>query len=173
MTIQARKILILGGSGSGKSYLAEKLGSMLNIPVNHLDVLYWKPNWTKPKREDWQKIMDELCREESGIIDGYYESTFLQRLTWCDMVIYLDFPTSVLLWNIVKRYVRVLLGFEKRHTIAPGCNEKLDWLFLHWVATFNKKNRGVIHAYLKESEKNIVILKCRKEVNSFLESFDK
>lgn len=37
-----QKITILGVPSSGKTTLANKLGSVLNIPVTHLDKIFWK-----------------------------------------------------------------------------------------------------------------------------------
>lgn len=39
-----KRIMLIGSGGSGKSTLARELGEKLNIPVYHLDVLFWKPN---------------------------------------------------------------------------------------------------------------------------------
>ena len=39
------KITIIGPSGSGKSTLAKQLGDFYEVPVIHLDSLYFNPNW--------------------------------------------------------------------------------------------------------------------------------
>ncbi|MDJ0568280.1 MAG: shikimate kinase [Pleurocapsa sp. MO_192.B19] len=35
----------MGSCGAGKSTLARTLGEKLNLPVIHLDVYYWQPEW--------------------------------------------------------------------------------------------------------------------------------
>ena len=40
-----QRIIIIGCGGAGKSTLARKLGEVLDLPVVHLDQLFWKPNW--------------------------------------------------------------------------------------------------------------------------------
>ena len=55
-TNNMKKIVILGCAGCGKSTLAKKLGSQLNIPVLHLDTIYWKANW---KEEDSQIFLEK------------------------------------------------------------------------------------------------------------------
>jgi len=39
------RVLIIGGNGCGKTTLAQKLASKLELPLIHLDVLYWRDNW--------------------------------------------------------------------------------------------------------------------------------
>ena len=41
-TNNMKKIVIVGCAGCGKSTLAKLLGSNLNLPVFHLDTIYWK-----------------------------------------------------------------------------------------------------------------------------------
>lgn len=36
-----KRIAIIGCGGSGKSYLARQLGAALELPVTHLDALYY------------------------------------------------------------------------------------------------------------------------------------
>ena len=36
-----KRILVIGCPGSGKSYFAKKLGAFLDLPVIHMDNLYW------------------------------------------------------------------------------------------------------------------------------------
>ncbi|WP_157751499.1 hypothetical protein [Actinoplanes derwentensis] len=38
-----RKIAIVGNSGAGKTVLANRLGTLLEIPVTHLDALRYDP----------------------------------------------------------------------------------------------------------------------------------
>lgn len=38
-----KRVMIYGGSGSGKSWLTQKLGYITGLPVVHIDSMYWKP----------------------------------------------------------------------------------------------------------------------------------
>ena len=40
-----KRIMIIGCGGAGKSTLARQLGEKLNLPVVHLDKLFWLPGW--------------------------------------------------------------------------------------------------------------------------------
>ncbi|GAB0150938.1 hypothetical protein [Marinobacterium sp. BA1] len=85
-----KKIAVIGSGGSGKSTFSALLGKELNLPVHHLDQLYWKPNWVKTPKEDWIKIQKGICDSECWIIDGNYQSTLDIRFEACDTVIFLD-----------------------------------------------------------------------------------
>ncbi len=46
------KILILGNSGSGKSWLGEKLASALDVQHIEMDRIFWEPGSSNIKRDD-------------------------------------------------------------------------------------------------------------------------
>jgi adenylate kinase family enzyme len=87
-----KRVLVLGSGGAGKSTFARRLGDLLNIEVKHLDKFYWRSGWTEPAKDEWLKIVNELTRGDSWIIDGNYGGTIEARLERCDTVVFLDMP---------------------------------------------------------------------------------
>ena len=80
-----KKILVLGSGGSGKTTFALQLGKKLDLPLYHLDALYWKPNREKPSEAEWNQKITELLAKDHWIIDGSYFNTlpycvFRQRI---------------------------------------------------------------------------------------------
>ena len=74
------RIMIIGCGGAGKSTLARQLGEKLNLPVVHLDKLFWHPGWVESeKAEIDEKILREMQKDQ-WIIDGNYTRTLPQRL---------------------------------------------------------------------------------------------
>lgn len=47
------RILITGCSGAGKTTLAKKIAEKFELPLIHLDKIFWQPNWGKPDMDDW------------------------------------------------------------------------------------------------------------------------
>jgi len=45
------KIAVIGSGGSGKSTFSRKLGNILNLPVYHLDTVYWNPGWIETPKD--------------------------------------------------------------------------------------------------------------------------
>ncbi len=54
------RIIIVGNNGSGKSFLSKELSVITSLPLVHLDVEFWRPNWEKPPKEEWIKKQTEL-----------------------------------------------------------------------------------------------------------------
>ena len=168
-----KRILIIGCGGSGKSTLALKLGEILGIEVIHLDVHYWKPGWTMRPLEEWEPILKSLVEKEEWIMDGNFHDSLPMRIEASDTIIFLDMPRGVQLKGIFGRLIRYYK--KRRPDIPKGCKEEVDWGFIKWVWSFNKKIRpGVLKILDRYRDKReIVILKNRKEVDRFVEVFEK
>ena len=163
------RIVIIGCGGAGKSTLARQLGEKLNIPVVHLDKLWWKPNWVESSREVVDaKLAVELAKPR-WIMDGNFNRTIELRLDACDTVIYLDYPRFVCLKSWLGRVIRN--WGRARPDMAAGCAERFDLEFAKWIWNFNKTKRPIYHELLRQTEsKNVVILKSRRQARRFLDS---
>ncbi|WP_217695157.1 hypothetical protein [Marinobacterium stanieri] len=156
-----KKIAVIGSSGSGKSTFSALLGKELNLPVHHLDQLYWKPNWVKPPKEDWIKVQSSICDSEYWIIDGNYQSTLDIRLKACDTVIFLDVNRYACIYRVLKR----IIFSSKRQYLADGCNERFDIDFIKFIWEYPEKSKPVIMDKLKalKSKKRVIIAKSGKQ----------
>ena len=162
-----KRIMIIGCGGSGKSTLARQLGDKLNLPVVHLDKLFWHPGWVESSKEEIdEKIMTAMA-EPRWIMDGNYNRTLPMRLEKCDTVIYLDFSRFTCLMGVAKR---IMTSYGKvRPDMGAGCPERIDWEFLRWVWNFNRNNREKNYRLLEQyADKEIHILKNRRQVKRFL-----
>lgn len=161
------RIMIIGCGGSGKSTLARQLGEKLNLPVIHLDKLFWTPGWVSIPKEEFNRVHEEAISREKWILDGNFDRTIPMRLQRCDTVVYLDFSRFACLMGVLKR---VLTTFGKvRPDMGEGCPERIDLDFLKWVWNFNKNKRERNYRLLKEAEGvQVIILKNRRAVKKFL-----
>lgn len=165
-----KRIIIIGCSGSGKSTLATRLSKKLNLPVHHLDRIFWQPGWVSMPREQFRAIQNDLVSSDAWIIDGNYDHTLDLRLATCDMVIFLDMPRETCLWNVLKR--RVIYHGKTRPDLNEGCPEKIDAEFLRWIWRFNQDIRPgmVVKLNRLDQDRQVVILKSHKQVKHFLNS---
>ena len=163
------RIIIIGCGGAGKSTLARKLGEKLNLPVVHLDKLFWKPGWVESSKDEIDAIIRREIDKPRWIMDGNYNRTLQMRAVRCDTVIYLDFSTFACMRGVLKR-VTTTYG-TVRPDMGEGCPERFDLDFLKWVWNFNKNKRGPYLKMLSElKDKQVIILKNRREVEKFLKS---
>jgi adenylate kinase family enzyme len=166
------RILIIGCGGAGKSTLARQLGDKLNLPVVHLDKLFWHPGWVEsPKEEIDEKIMAEMEKPQ-WIMDGNYNRTLPERIKHCDTILYLDFSRFACIRGVLKRVITTYGSV--RPDMGEGCPERFDVAFLKWVWDYNKDKRASNYALLNQAtHAQIIVLKNRKMVKHFLQSLGK
>lgn len=161
------RIVIIGCGGAGKSTLARQLGEKLNIPVVHLDKLFWNPGWVEKSKEKFDDLHEQELAKEKWIMDGNFNRTMPQRIARCDTVIYLDFSRFACLLGVVKR---VLTTYGTvRPDMGEGCPERIDFEFLKWVWGYNKNKRERNYKLLNEAQHaETIVLKNRRMVRKFL-----
>ncbi len=163
------RIIIIGCGGAGKSTLARQLGEKLDIPVIHLDKLFWKPGWVEATEEEFDSLLTRELERPKWIMDGNFNRTLPQRMEKCDTIIYMDFGRFACLRGVAKR---VLRSYGKvRPDMGEGCPERIDLEFLKWIWNFNKNKRQQYYRLLNEADGiETIALKNRRQVKKFLQS---
>ena len=164
------KIVIIGSGGSGKTTLATQLSSTLQLPVYHLDALYWQPNWVETDRKQWIEIQRTLVNKSQWIIDGNYGGTLDIRLEASDTIIFLNINRYICLFRAVKRTLEHM--GKHRSDMGFGCNERFDFNFIKWIYGYPSKKRPEILEKLSKLENvvDIHILSNKKDVANFLQN---
>ena len=158
------KIIVIGCPGSGKSTFSIELGNKTNIPLFHLDMMYWNADKTTVGKQVFLDRLCEVLNEDNWIIDGNYISTMESRLSVCDTVFWLDYPLEICLEGIKNR-----MGKERPD--MPWVETEEDEEFIDFIKKFNEEQRPIILKLLeKYSDKNIVVFKSREEASRYLES---
>lgn len=164
-----QRIIIIGCGGAGKSTLARQLGEKLNIPVVHLDKLWWNPGWIEKSQEEFDELHRQELSKEKWIMDGNFNRTMPERIARCDTIIYLDFSRMACIRGVVKR---VLTTYGTvRPDMGEGCPERIDFEFLKWVWNYNRDKRERNYRLLNEATlAQTIVLKNRRMVTRFLRS---
>jgi len=116
------KIHIIGGPGSGKSYLARRLSADLGHPSHDLDDLFWDNSaesyGTRAKPEVRDQKLQELLQLPRWIIEGVYHQWLDESFRLADTIIVLSPFVCVRDWRILKRFVmrKLRLTGGKRET---------------------------------------------------------
>ena len=140
---QMNRISILGNSGTGKSYLAGKLGEALSLPVISLDDLYWEPESYGQKHAPGAILKDiEAIRERSEwIVEGVYGELVTHFLARTECLIWLDMDWDICHNNLLER------GFEKETQLDPARGEAhfqnlVRWASLYWERDDERSYQG-------------------------------
>lgn len=159
------RICIIGGSGTGKTTLANNLGKKLNLPVYHIDGINYLKNWEIRDKKERDEIILKKAYEDKWIMDGTYISTLKERLKRADYIIYLDYSSFSQVMGVLKRFIKEK-GTERPE--IPGCKERMNFKFFSWVVKWRKNKRKVIIENLKEIDNNkIHIFKTRYKLNKW------
>jgi len=139
------RILVLGPSGSGKTYLSCHLGKELDLPVIHLDALFWRPGWISTPQPEWREAVETLIGAERWIMDGTYESTLDLRLPAADAVIVIDRSRWLCLWDVVCR------TFAYRNKARPDAppGQPLDRPFLRYIWHYRDQTGPLVNALIE------------------------
>ena len=157
-----KRIIVIGCPGSGKSRFSRELCARTELPLHHLDMLYWNEDKTVVDRDVFLSRLSRVLEKDEWIIDGNYSSTMEQRLEKCDTVFFLDYSVDV-----------CLDGVRKRRGIArsdiPWIETEDDEEFVEYIKSFNESQRPQILALLeKYTDKKIFSFKERREADEFL-----
>lgn len=161
-----QRILVVGSPGAGKSTFARDLARRSGLPLIHLDAQYHLPGWVEPPEEVWQARLGELLAGDRWIIDGNYGGSMDRRLARADTAIWLDYPGWLCLLRVVKRIVT--LHGKVRPDAAPGCPERLDWEFLHYVAMFRRAKTPALERRMDTFSGTVIRFRTPVEAQAFL-----
>ena len=156
------RILVLGCSGSGKSTLARALAAKTELPLVHLDNVWWRADGTHISREDFDRALETLLRGEKWIMDGDYSRTYEVRVRAADTVIFLDYPKDVCMAGITARV-------GQKRSDMPWTESALDQELVALVQSYRRDNRPQLLSLLqKYPEKQSLIFTARQEAERWL-----
>ena len=150
------KIHIIGGPGSGKTFLAEKLSKQLGIPHYDLDDLQWdnasSAYGTKRDPQERAAMLDEILTKDNWIIEGVYYAWCGKCFENADKIYLLNVPRHTYRYRIIRRFIRRKLGIEK------GKKETLKSLsaLLKWADKFQQENLVEIKEILKNYPDKVI-----------------
>ena len=150
------KIHIIGGPGSGKTYLADKLSKELGIPHYDLDDIQWDNGsdayGVKRAPEERAELLAAVLEQSDWITEGVYYAWCGQCFEDADRIYLLNVPRYKYRYRIVRRFILRKLGLEKGKRESFKSLSKL----LKWADKYQRENLVEIRKLLEPYADKVV-----------------
>ncbi|MEV0334526.1 hypothetical protein [Nocardia sp. NPDC050717] len=160
-----QRIVIIGCGGSGKTHLANQLAALYELPLTHLDAVYYDANWNPLPTDEFQAIQQRLVAAPRWLIEGNYAGTLPIRLAAADTVIFLDLPAITCITGVLQRRWRYRGGQHR-----DGVYDRITWGFLRYIWGYRAQMRPRVRELIAEHGDHVelVTLTSRRQANRYL-----
>ena len=161
-----KKILIVGEAGRGKTTLAKKLSTKLNIPNYSTDDFFWEIKYTKPReKEPANKLAKNHYRKTEWIIEGTTQWLTEPGLKDTNIIIFLNFKTIFHQWfYIIKRH------FSREDESLKSMLNLLRHVFYKRHKLGYKKDSITHKDLIKPYMNKVVELNSFKQIDNFFKN---
>jgi adenylate kinase family enzyme len=108
--MRARRILVAGAAGAGKTTLATRIAEATGVPHTEIDGLYWRAGWTAS--ETFAADVRALVDGDAWVTEFQYREVLPMLADRADLLVWLRPPRPVVLLRVVRRTVRRRLRRE-------------------------------------------------------------
>jgi adenylate kinase family enzyme len=121
----ARRILVYGVTGSGKSTAAQHIAERTGLPLNLADDFAWEPGWTPVDEQRLRARFAQVAAGDTWVLDTAYGTSLDLVVPRAQLIVALDYPRWFSLQRLVRRSVRRVV------TQQPICNGNTEsWRLL-------------------------------------------
>jgi adenylate kinase family enzyme len=163
------RIAIIGCGGSGKTHLANRLARALDLPLTHLDSVYYDADWNPLSREEFAEVQRALVARPRWLVEGNYTDTLLIRLAAADTVIFLDLDAVTCLTGVLQRRLRYHGG---QHA-EDGVYDRISWSFVRYIWGYRRTMRPRVHRLLAEhgAHADVITVTSRRQADALVAQF--
>ena len=163
---RAKRVLVLGSSGSGKSALTAQLSTLLGLEPIHLDAHFWKTGWISTPPDEWEARVRTLIQKPHWIMDGTYERTLPLRLPAADTVMIIEGWRIACLYRVLKR--KLTVDDHNRADAPPG--QKIDRAFLRYIWRYPTLTRPYVYRCIEDCERpqDVIVLSGLRDISRLL-----
>lgn len=167
----ARRVLIYGVTGSGKTTLARKLSEVTSLPWYSVDDLTWEPGWVEVGNDEQRRRISEICARPEWILDTAYGRWRDIPLLRAEVIVALDYRRAVSLQRLLRRtaarcWDRTPICNDNTESLrtAVGPNSIIRWHF----RSFSRK-RDQIERWMDQTDgRRVLRLTSPRQTNLWL-----
>jgi adenylate kinase family enzyme len=169
-----RRVVVIGTTGSGKSWLAERLARREGLRLIELDALFWGPDWQGAPDELFRHRVERETQDDGWVVVGNYSG--VRDLTWrvADTLIWIDLPLGLVMWRLLRRTIRRaitqedLWGTGNRETLGNAFFSRQSILLYALKTHRRNRARFAVECQFLGKDKTVVRLRTPREVEAFL-----
>lgn len=171
-----KRIVVIGGSCSGKTTFSKALAKAMKSEHIELDSLFWGPGWKETSPEIFKSRVQAAISKDTWIADGNYSK--LNEWLWsqADTLIWLDLPITTIL---VRFFLRSFRRSIRRELLWNGCQESLrNSIFqknslLVWILKTHRRRANQYALLLQNPphpKMKVYRLRTSREIQDFVET---
>jgi adenylate kinase family enzyme len=158
----ARRIVVVGNSGSGKSYLAARIAQACALSVVDLDQIYWAEGSYGTKRDDAvaRNLVEKIAARPAWVIEGVFGALCGLVLQNATGLIWLDLPWDTCRAGLMQRGLR-------RDMTEANFAELVAWAAEYWTRQNANSYAGHLRLFDRFGGEKMR-LTARSEVDQFV-----
>lgn len=163
-----QRIIIIGNSGSGKTWLGRALSENKKIDLFHMDNIRWDQSGYEIRRlaTDIEKDLETIKNRDTWILEGVFGKMAQSCLSFADLLIWLDFP-----WEECKKNLFVR-GPQFENVLTSSEKEKALKTLMEWASTHGARKDANSWSFFNNLYTNFecqkICLRSREEIGAFL-----
>jgi adenylate kinase family enzyme len=165
------RIHIIGGSGSGKSYLAELLCQKYNIKHYDLDDLFWLKEsgqyGIRMPEDRRTEMLSKILATDGWVMEGVYFDWLDDSFTQADRILLLDTPLWLCRIRICRRFLHRRLHPEERKNQETWHS---FFSLLKWTAKYQRKNMPLIRQKLHKYTQKVTVIHTCADLSRFADT---
>ena len=162
------KIVIIGNSGSGKTWLASRMAATMPASVVHLDDIFWEPGGFDKKRdrEEVELLIQQSKAGTAWIVEGVFGELAQQYLDVAELFVWLDIDWHICQTRLEKRGSESKIHLDREQS-EEGLRKLTEWASSYYQRRDLSSYDGHKSLFKKFSG-NKVRLMSRSDVDKFV-----
>lgn len=164
------RVVIIGNSGSGKTYLAQRMADCLDLNVIHLDELFWEPGGFDQKRPEVLVDVEiaNFALSQFWIVEGVFGELAREFFQYAEILIWLDMDWATCMAGLRARHAENSKGSSRVET-EESFRKLLKWASEYWQRLGPRSYKG--HQQLfSEFRGRKIRLASRRAIENFLDT---